>query len=334
MLKFILSGLLLWACCCHAVMKSKKYLIKGAKNQKLISENAKTVKCRDFFGKENTLNKRPKRVIIGYTSMVSMWYLAGGRAVAIPTNRAMLNKNLPKEAQTLPRIGSFSHLNIEKIISLKPELVILSAFSGGSSSTGAAALLKSTGIETLSVYYGNYAGFLEILDIFCSINGTCLQKNEKVKKIIKQVDNICKKTAKFRSPRFLSIFYSGHGLSVELNKANTAQIAMMLNATNIVQKFGKSIGGSRIPFSMEKLVMEDPDIILVTTMGNSKKLKARLKKNLMTSPVWNSMRAVKKGNVHFLPNNLFLYKANERYGQSFRYMAKLLYPEEKLDSKQ
>ena len=331
MLKFILSGFLLWTSCCHAAMKNKKYLIKGAERQKVISENATTVTCCDFFGKKIILKKIPKRVVIGYTSMVSMWYLAGGKAIAVPNNRELENKNLPKEARTLPRIGSFSHLNIEKIISLKPDLVILPVFSSGSGIAGNASLLKSTGIEALSVYYANYAGFLKILDIFSRINGTCLKQNTKIKQIIGQVNTLTKKAAKLKSPRFLSIFFSGRGVSAELNRANTAQMAKMLNGTNIVEKFGKSISGSRIPFSMERVIMENPDIILVTTMGNSKKLKARLKKSLMADPVWNSMRAVKSGNVHFLPNTLFLYKANEYYGQSFKYLAKLLYPKEKWD---
>lgn len=332
MLKFILSSILLWGCCSHAATKTKDYLIKGAKGQRIIGETATTVTCCNFFGKKNILKKNPKRVIVCYTSMVSLWYLSGGKAVAIPNNRGIINKNLPVEVRALPRIGSFSHLNIEKIVSLKPDLVILSAFSGGGSVAGNTNLLKSTGIETLSVYYGNYAGFLAVLNIFCHINGTRLKQNEKIKKIVEQVDMITEKAAKLKSPRFLSIFFSGRGVSAELNKANTAQIASMLNATNIVEKFGKSIPGSRIPFSMEKIIMEDPDIILVTTMGESKKLKARLKKGMMADPVWKSMRAVKSGNVHFLPNNLFLYKANEHYGQSFKYLAKLLYPQEKWDS--
>jgi iron complex transport system substrate-binding protein len=108
-------------------------------------------------------------------------------------------------------------------------------------------------------------------------------------------------------------------------------MAAMLNGVNVVEKFGHNIGGNRLPFSMERLVMENPDIIFVTTMGDSAKFRVRMKKEIMSDPVWKSLRAVKNGNVHFLPNALFLYKANEHYDQAFLYLAKLLYPQEKWD---
>lgn len=301
--------------------------------QKIINETDDTLVCFDFFGQKTVLPKRPQRVVIGYTSMVNVWYMAGGKALAIPSNREMLDKNLPPAARNLPRLGSFANLNIEKIIALKPDLVILSAFSGSCRAGGKAALLNAAGIKTLSLYYGNYSGFIDLLDIFCRLNGNSIDQNKTAKEITEKVQKVIAKTAKLKSPRFLSIFYSGKGLSVELNRAYTAQIAKMLNATNIAQKFGNKRLGSRIPFSMEKLVLEDPDVILFTTMGDSKKYQARLKKSILANPAWQNMRAVKQGNVHFLPNNLFLYKANERYPQAFKYLAALLYPKQNFENK-
>ena len=310
-------------------MRGRNRLIKGAKEQKVLREDAKTITCRDFYGHEVTLSKKPQRVIVGYLSMVSVWTMAGGKVIAVPSNNRTGAEILDNRLADLPVIGSFSNLNMEKIFQLKPDLVILSAFSGRRGLKDKSELLKGAGIETLSVYYGNYAGFLELLNMFARINGNDINKIDKARKMIKRVDSLTAKASKLKSPRFASIFMSGRAFSTELNKANTAQIAMMLNGTNVVEKFGTAIGGNRIPFSMERLVMEDPDIIFVTTMGNSKKFRARMKKEIMADPVWKSLRAVKNGNVHFLPNELFLYKANEHYDDAFLYLAKLLYPKEK-----
>ncbi len=313
-------------------MRKTNGLIKGAKGQKVLREDTKTITCRDFYGHEVTLTKKPKRVIVGYLSMVSVWTLAGGDVIAIPSNERTGTEVLEKKLAALPQVGSFSHLNMEKIIKLKPDLVILSAFSGRRGLKDKSELLKAAGIETLSVYYGNYAGFLELLNLFARINGVDINKIDQAAKMLRRVETLTTKTRKLKSPRFASIFMSGRAFSVELNKANTAQMAAMLNGVNVVEKFGHNIGGNRLPFSMERLVMENPDIIFVTTMGNSAKFRVRMKKEIMSDPVWKSLRAVKNGNVHFLPNELFLYKANEHYDQAFLYLAKLLYPQEKWDS--
>jgi iron complex transport system substrate-binding protein len=293
----------------------------------VIEENAKSLVALDADGKKVKLTKNPRRTVIGFTSFVSLWYYAGGKAVGIPTSRT--RDNIPEEALKVSRIGSFSNPNMEKIISLRPDLAIL--YANVNNQRAAKDILASNNTETILLSYRNYSDFTRILDLFVRLNTENPEKEKLASSIVKRIDAIRKKAVKLKGPRFLSFMFSGGGLSVETNLANTAHMAMLLGGKNIVTGENVPKDASRISFSVEKVMMEDPDIILVTTMGNAKKLSAEMKKMLTNDPVWASLSAVKAGRVYFLPNELFLYRANEKYADSFLMLAKLMYPKQKWD---
>ena len=71
---------------------------------------------------------------------------------------------------------------------------------------------------------------------------------------------------------------------------------------------------------------QDPDIILINTMGDSKALQKKFTRDLISQPAWQQLKAAKTGRVHFLPPELFLYMAGSRYPEAFLHLAKLLHP--------
>jgi iron complex transport system substrate-binding protein len=80
--------------------------------------------------------------------------------------------------------------------------------------------------------------------------------------------------------------------------------------------------------SMEEIIAADPDYIFVTIMGSStQKALDALAAGVQANPAWNSLSAVKNGRYIILPGELFHYKPNRRWGESYEYLAKILYPE-------
>lgn len=79
--------------------------------------------------------------------------------------------------------------------------------------------------------------------------------------------------------------------------------------------------------SLEHVVASDPDVIFVLTMGNESSALTYLETNVESNPAFSSLTAVKSDNYHVLPKDLFHYKPNERWDESYEYIAKLLYPE-------
>ena len=79
--------------------------------------------------------------------------------------------------------------------------------------------------------------------------------------------------------------------------------------------------------SIEEIVKSDPDYIFVTTMGDEENAKAYLENNALNHPAWSGLTAVKDNNYYILPKDLFHYKPNNRWSESYEYLAKIIWPE-------
>ena len=76
--------------------------------------------------------------------------------------------------------------------------------------------------------------------------------------------------------------------------------------------------------STEEILISDPDAILFTTMGDESAGAAYMQ-SLVEDPVWQTLTAVREGNVHQLPKELFQYKPNARWAEAYAYLIALLY---------
>ncbi len=287
-----------------------------------ISESADTVTCRGADGKTVALHKRPRRAIINYTSLVGLWYRAGGVAVGMPDTKS--RADLPDAARGIATTGHTAAPNIERILSLDPTLVILAA--NMEKQRALKDILDGAGIETLLLSYETYADYISILDLFYRLNGGNFSADTGARAVVDKVDAICALTRGRPAPRFLSIFASTFDAQAETDLAHTAFMATYLGARNIVEKTTVTASFSRIPLSLERIHMEDPDVIFVTAMGDLGEIRAKMRKDFMESDAWKSLRAVKDGRVHFLPNDLFLLKPNDRFPEAFEALAAFLYP--------
>ncbi len=289
----------------------------------VVRETDSSLVCKDDDGKDVELKKRPQRVIVCYASFVALWHLAGGQAIAIVDT---VNKtNLPESARDIPTVGSFVSPNIEKMLELKPDLALLCGKI--EKHRAVRDMLAERDIQSVILDYENYGDFLSLLDLFARLNGRNLSEIPEAAKVVADVDATVSKATKLKGPRFISLFASAKELSAEMANANTASMATLLGGVNVVGADAKK-GSSTMKFSMERLLMEDPDLILFTTMGDAKDIQERMKRDLMSDPAWKGLRAAKDGCVFFLPNALFLYKPNEKFPEAFKHLAKIMYPEE------
>lgn len=297
---------------------------KIKENSCVIQESGNSLIAVDSDGKKVKLTKNPKRTIICYTSLVGLWHYVGGNAIGIPTSRG--KDRFPEKLRKTERIGTFSSLNLEKIISMKPDLVLL--YAHVRSQRSAQDILRANGTESILLDYRNYEDFLKILDLFARLNDKGKQVKSLAFPVLTEINSTIKKASKLKGPRFLSLMLSRKGINAETSQANTACMAVLLGGKNIVPEKGVPQNMSRVKFSLEKIMMEDPELILITTMGDFDELTSKMKENFVKNPIWSSLRAVKSNRVYFLPSNLFLYRANERYSDAFRILAKAMYPKE------
>lgn len=284
----------------------------------IVSESAETIRYREVDGTETLLTKHPRRTIVGNASFADPWFTAGGSAIGVPTVRSQ--QALPEQARNLPRIGVLRSLNLEKIFALKPDLVLINA--NLHAHRAVRHHLIDAGIPNVALDYANFHDYIGILDLFCRLNGGSVENNPTAKRIISQVKKLTHETERLPSPRFAVLFVASGGFVLESGDLNIPVMAEMLGGTNIARQ-----ESGRLKYSFEQLLIDDPDLILINTMGDSKALQKKFTRDLISQPAWQQLKAAKTGRVHFLPPELFLYMAGSRYPEAFLHLAKLLHPE-------
>ena len=283
----------------------------------IVSESAETIRYREVDGTETLLTKHPRRTIVGNASFADPWFTAGGSAIGVPTVRSQ--QALPEQARDLPRIGVLRSLNLEKIFAMKPDLVLINA--NLHAHRAVRHHLIDAGISNVALDYANFHDYIGILDLFCRLNGGSVETNSTAKRIISQVKKLTEMTAELPSPRFAVLFVASGGFVLESGDLNIPTMAEMLGGTNIARQ-----ESGRLKYSFEQLLIDDPDIILINTMGDSKALQKKFTRDLISQPAWQQLKAAKTGRVHFLPPELFLYMAGSRYPEAFLHLARLLHP--------
>ncbi|MGE5320799.1 MAG: cobalamin-binding protein [Hyphomicrobiaceae bacterium] len=90
------------------------------------STQAATLHLRDDVGQTLEFSRPPQRVVSLAPHLTELLFAVGAGAQVVGVDGA---SDYPKAAQALPRVGDFSRLNFERILALKPDLVL--AWVGG-----------------------------------------------------------------------------------------------------------------------------------------------------------------------------------------------------------
>lgn len=285
----------------------------------IVRETTDAVVFRQADGVEVTLRKHPQKTVIGYLSFAPVWDQAGGKAVGIVDNKA--DEAVPESMRDLPKIGTGMTPELEKVMLLEPDLVLLS--DKITRHQAAAKQLRAAGVTVLSLTYNNFDDYRQILDLFCRLNGDAGADDfAPAKATLSQVAAICEKAKPQPPVRFAAIFVTANGISLESDESNAGKIMEKLNGVNV-----RPPGGPlRLPFSMEQLLLDDPDLIVIITMGEAAALRGKVKHELLDQTAWLELTAAKQGRVHFVDPGLFLFLSGPRFPEAFRTMDQLMHP--------
>ena len=275
----------------------------------------------DSLGNEVRVTKRPQRPLINHTSILGVWYVAGGTSIARPQASA----GFPAAATDLPLTGRVSSPNPEVIVALEPDFVVLSGSMG--SHQALSEVLVGNGTETLMVSYDNYVDFENILDLFARIVDNADVVNTVVPGIRTSVSNVWSRFEDEDPVKFLSLFASSRSVSAETNLAHTARMATLLGGENIVEEGTFGQGEKRVTLSMERILERDPDVVLITPMGSLDGVQDRMREDLESNEAWMALPAVQEGRVIYLPSEYFLYRPSDEWPEAFEFLGEVLYAE-------
>lgn len=309
-----------------AVQVTEKILLTEDQNLNIdvlvIAQDETTVTILDARGNQAIINKHPQRVIPMQITLLDLWYLAGGEAVA----RTSAHSNIPENARDLPEVGTTTTPNIELVLAAQPDLVILNATSG--SHVEMAPILAENDIQYFftGTSLNPYQSIMQTLYLFATITENQEAYDENAGAIQEGVSDIIAKTDGKESPTVLILFGSSKTIRCELENGLVGDMVKRLGGKNIIDV--KIDGESKVEFSLERIIEQDPDYILVSVMGDLDTVQDKLNQDIGSNAAWSSLTAVKEGNVYFLPMDIYMYKPNARYPEAFQGLFDILYPEE------
>jgi iron complex transport system substrate-binding protein len=271
----------------------------------------------DALGQEVAV-RNPERVVALMGSFAEVWQAAGGRLSGV-TDDAFDERGLELSEKTVS-VGKYNSPNVEKIIALNPDLVLLS--SETKEHTALKEVLKQAGITAAYFKVTYFEDYLSMLKTCTEITGRKEMYQKKGLDIKTEIEEILSGTKDQEPPSvLLLITYSG-GAVAQNTRTMTGKMLNDLGCKNIADENQSLLK----EFSMESIVKEDPDYIFVIPMGNDDALaRKNLEESVEKNPAWNGLAAVKNNRYILLPKEKFLYKPNEKWGESYQYLAEILY---------
>ncbi len=266
----------------------------------------------------------PARIITLNTSNMELLYAVGGRTVGRPDSRG-IPPALYEQVKHLPSIGQTPNPNVEKIVSLEPDLVIgiNMAFHHA-----VIPVIERAGIPFLLLSINNYADILEKLQFYGELTGNQQKSSEIIATIEQRVAELKARVANQKPVKTAIVWGSPESFNMALPESFAGNLVYLLGGINVADGVTPLLGRSQFaPLSMEYLLSKDPDVVLVITHGDHTKVGKKMVRELEKHPAWKRLRAVQEKRLHILPYQLFGVNPATRVGDAFAYIANLMYPE-------
>ena len=266
---------------------------------------------RDALGREVCLKRPPLRIVSMAPSLTEILYSLGlGDKVAGVTKYS----SFPAEAACKPRVGSYINLNVEKIISLNPDLAIGTA---DGNKPGVVRLLEQAGIP---VYIVNPRNIRDVIRTIESLGELCgVQKSADMlsSRLSGRIDHIFRRTASLRRPL---VFLQINVKPIMTVNRNTFHhdVIRMAGGENMTQD--EPLNYPRI--SLEEILRRGPEIIVISSMERGGRFETARREWMK----WPSIPAVKKGRVYLIESDL-LDRPSPRIVEGLEAMAMFIHPE-------
>lgn len=224
----------------------------------------------------------------------------------------------PPAAKNKEKIGTLLQVNIEKIISLEPDLVLATSLTRPRQ----IARLESLGIRVIQ--FPQPTGFDDICTQFIEL-GQLLDREARAREIVTEVrqvvDRIRQKSAPLKKKKvFLQV--GARPLFASVENSFTNEFITLGGGVNIAQ------GDLQGVYSREKVIAQNPDLILIAIMGSEG---ASGQKEKQTWRRYPSIAAVKNDNIHIVDPDLVCSPSPLTFVEALRTIAALIHPEVEFD---
>lgn len=254
----------------------------------------------------------PQRIIsLAPTHTEILFALGLGEKIVGVTDRC----NYPEEASKKPRVGGFANPDIDKIVALKPDLIL--AF--GTIQKSEAEELEKRKQKVLWIYPHTVDQVLDSFERIGKITGkelTAKQLRQSVKERIQCVQEKLGDILEDRRPTIFRVMGLDPLGTIGGDSFQT-DVYRLAGGKNVFGDINKDF----FQIDIETLIKRDPDVIIIA--GNNPE---ELRKKIKDQEGWKNLTAVKNDKIFVISCDL-ICRPGPRIAETIEKIAAYLYPE-------
>jgi len=263
----------------------------------------------DFQDRSITIPKRPERIVSIGPSITEFLFALGAGSRLVGTDDF---SDEPAAAKSIEKVGGIK-VNFEKVVSLKPDLVLIVKFSDGTIEKLASAGLLVLVVDPQSV--GEVARTAILVGRATGEDGSALaatidQKVQQVKVKVAAATTKPRVYHEVDASDPAKIFTVGPGSYIH-------DLIEIAGGTNIAAK----AVGAYPQLSAEEILRADPEVIVLAAAPYSAK-----PEQVAARTGWSAISAVKNGRIVTIEPNL-INRPGPRVGEAAEAYARLVHPE-------
>ena len=273
------------------------------------------IKAKDDLNREIEFSKAPERIVSLGPAITEELYLLGveNRIVGVSTYC-----HRPQDARNKEKVGTVMRADLEKIMSLKPDLVAATSLLNAEQ----AEKLQNLGLKIIK--FSPAKNFDQICGQFLEL-GRLVGRKKEAEEIIRQVklkvDVIEKKVKRLPEKRVF----------VQIG----AKPLFTVTKDSFINDFIKLAGGINIVrdsttglYSREKVLEENPDCIIIVTMGIVGEEERK------TWQKFKTLNAVKNNRIYIIDSYKLCSPTPVSFVEVLKEITKILHPESKISKHQ
>jgi len=266
---------------------------------------------QDALGRQVVLAKDPVRIIALAPSLTEILFFLGlDERIAGVADYS----NYPEAARDKPRVGSYVNVNIEKIISLAPDLAI---GTKDGNSRADIELLEQAGVPVFIVNPRDVASAIESIALIGAVCGIPEKAARAADELKQRFDAV---SAAIQYQKKPLVFLQINNVPVMTANKNTVHDDVITLAGGVNMASDDPVTYPRI--SVEEVIRRGPEVIIISSMERG----ARFDEARKAWMQWTSIPAVKNNRVYVIDSDL-IDRPSPRIIDGLEAMARMLHPE-------
>ena len=268
----------------------------------------------DGLGRSIKIEKIPQRIISLSPSNTEILFALGLDEKVVGVTEYC---NYPEAAISKPKVGGFSTVDIEKVVSLEPDLVLATNIH----SKTVIPAMEKLGLTVVALTPASLTEMLDSITLVGKITGQDRQAKELVRSLRSRIEAITDRTQTLPSNQMPRVFYiTWHD---PLMTAGTETLAndVILHAGG--QNIASDISGNKT-IDLETVIYRDPQVIVASIgMGSGKDLPWQY---IQDEPRLKNTQALLSDRIYKIDGDL-IHRPGPRAVEALEQMAHFIHPE-------